>query len=188
MDSLFAFEPVLPAGFRYFPDFLDEKEEGQMLLALQTIDVRPMIFQGYQAKRKTKSFGYDYHFDSRRLEKGLPVPESLIPLVDKVSAKLSIESKEFAELLVTEYPAGSVINWHRDAAPFHLIAGISLLSDCTLRFRPHDKLKQGRRAVLSFPVQRRSLYVLDGESRTDWQHSISPVGSTRYSITLRTLR
>ncbi|MBX9850590.1 MAG: alpha-ketoglutarate-dependent dioxygenase AlkB [Cytophagaceae bacterium] len=91
-------------------------------------------------------------------------------------------------MLVTEYPTGSVINWHRDAPPFDLIAGISLLSDCKFRLRPHDKSKQCRTSIISFPVKRRSLYIMQGPARTDWQHSIAPVKETRYSITLRTLK
>jgi alkylated DNA repair dioxygenase AlkB len=97
-------------------------------------------------------------------------------------------SENFAELLLTEYPEGSVINWHRDAPPFGLIAGISLLSDCTFRLRPHDKAKQNRRSIISLPVRRRSLYIISESARTDWQHSIAPVKQTRFSITLRTLR
>jgi alkylated DNA repair dioxygenase AlkB len=93
-----------------------------------------------------------------------------------------------AELLVTEYPPGSVINWHRDAPPFDVIAGISLSADCTFKLRPHEKEKQNRKSILSFPVKRRSLYLIQGEARTNWQHSIAPVKEMRYSITLRTLR
>jgi len=38
------------------------------------------------------------------------------------------------------------------------------------------------------PVRRRSLYIITGEARSEWQHSIAPVKETRYSVTLRTLR
>ena len=96
--------------------------------------------------------------------------------------------KEIAELLVTQYPLGAVINWHRDAPPFKQIAGISLLSDCIFRLRPYDKLKQNRNSILSFPVKRRSLYVMEGIARQDWEHSIAPVMAPRWSITLRSLR
>jgi alkylated DNA repair dioxygenase AlkB len=105
-----------------------------------------------------------------------------------VAALISVEAEELAEILVTEYPPGAVINWHRDAPPFDIIIGISLLSDCTFRFRPYDKAKQGRKSIISTPVQRRSAYIIRDEARTDWEHSISPVKETRYSITLRTLR
>jgi alkylated DNA repair dioxygenase AlkB len=104
-----------------------------------------------------------------------------------VAAYLQIDRDQFAELLVTDYPIGSVINWHRDAPPFDIIAGLSLLSDCTFKLRPHDKSKQGRGSVISLLVKRRSLYVMQGPSRSEWQHSIIPVREIRYSITLRTL-
>lgn len=93
-----------------------------------------------------------------------------------------------AEMLITEYPPGSVINWHRDAPPFDQIAGISLLSDVTFKLRPHDKSRQSRKATISFPVHRLSLYTIHGQARTEWQHSTAPVLNTRYSITFRTLR
>jgi alkylated DNA repair dioxygenase AlkB len=111
-----------------------------------------------------------------------------MPLLEKTASFLSLDSRAFAELLVTGYPTGSVINWHRDAPPFDLIAGISLLADCTFRLRPYDKAKQGRGNIISVPVRRRSLYVMQGVARNEWEHSISPVKQPRYSITLRTLK
>jgi alkylated DNA repair dioxygenase AlkB len=188
MESLFPLQPVYPEGFSYHPDFLSVDEETVLLDEISKIQLHTFYFQGFEAKRKVKSFGYDYSFDQRALSKGQAIPHVFDSLIAKVSAKISVHTSEFAELLVTEYPLGSVINWHRDAPPFDIIAGISLLSDCTFRLRPHDKLKQTRNAVLSFPVKRRSLYILQGPARSAWQHSISPVKGVRYSITLRTLR
>ena len=145
-------------------------------------------FQGYEAKRKVASFGHDWNFETRQLSGGKSIPSGLMPLVGKVASKLSLQAHDFGEVLLTEYPPGSVINWHRDAPPFKLIAGISLLSDCIFRFRPYDKVKQGRKSIISIPVKYRSLYVISGVARTDWEHSILPVKALRYSVTLRTLR
>jgi hypothetical protein len=77
---------------------------------------------------------------------------------------------------------------HRHTPPFDVIAGISLAADCTFRFKPYDKSKQGRGSTVSIAVERRSLYVIKGEARSEWQHSIAAVKAPRYSITLRTLR
>jgi alkylated DNA repair dioxygenase AlkB len=187
MDSLFPLEPVYPPGFLYVPDFLTLKEEQDLVEYVTNMPLHNMIFQGYEAKRKVASFGYDYNFDQRTIAKGKAIPPSLDPLVEKVSTYLTLQKNDFAELLVTEYPIGSVINWHRDAPPFDLIAGISLLSDCTFRLRPYDKAKQGRKSIVSLTVKRRSLYLIKGLARSAWEHSISPVKQVRYSITLRTL-
>jgi alkylated DNA repair dioxygenase AlkB len=146
-----------------------------------------MIFHGYEAKRKIKSYGYDYFFENGRLKKGEEIPESFNFLLERTADKLYIDPKRVTELLLTEYPIGSVINWHRDAPPFDIIAGISLNADCVFRLRPQDKTRQSRSSVISIPVKRRSLYTLSEEARSEWQHSISPVKEVRYSITLRTV-
>jgi alkylated DNA repair dioxygenase AlkB len=177
----------VPRGFRYVEDFLSADEEAELLQHIRSIALKPMIFQGFEAKRKTESFGYDYSFDNRRLSRGKDIPSFFEPLVRRVALFLDIEPADIAELLLTEYPPGAVINWHRDAPPFKIIVGISLLEDCVFKFRPHDKVQQNRKSIISFPVARRSLYVMDGPARADWQHSIAPVKNTRYSITLRTL-
>ena len=188
MNTLFPIEPVYPEGFTYIPDFISSKEENELLEEVQKLELKNMIFQGYTANRKTASFGYDYSFDKRSLSKGKDIPAVFNALIQKVGNYTYLSPDKFAELLVTEYPVGSVINWHRDAPPFGVIAGVSLLSDCTFRLRPQAKEKQNRAAIISFPVKRRSLYVMDGLARSEWQHSITPVKQTRYSITLRTLK
>ena len=188
MGTLFPLIPVFPPGFTYFPDFISANEEQTLIEAIQQVELSPMQFQGYTALRKVRSFGYDYHFDTRSMSKGSPIPPAFHGLAEKLALQLSVSVTSLAEMLLTEYPPGSVINWHRDAPPFDVIAGISLLGDVSFKLRPHDKLKQSRKATLSIPVQRRSLYVIQGEARTDWQHSTAPVSTTRYSITFRTLR
>jgi alkylated DNA repair dioxygenase AlkB len=188
MNTLFPIELNFPEGLVYFENFISEAEEQKLLEAISGVDLHPMIFQGYEAKRKVASFGYDWSFEKRTLSKGKDIPAEFQSLIQKVTAHISVPSDAIAELLVTEYPIGSVINWHRDAPPFDLIAGISLLSDCIFKLRPYNKAKQKRSAVISFSVKRRSLYVIQGIARSEWEHSIAPVKRTRYSITLRTLR
>lgn len=188
MNTLFPLDTFLPDGFQYFPAFITQEEEHNLVEEIRQIPLAPMIFQGYEAKRKVSSFGYDWSFESRTLSKGKEIPPAFDFLLHKVAKQLSVNYEQFAELLLTEYPIGSVINWHRDAPPFDVIAGISLLSDCTFRFRPYNKALQNRKAIISYPVHRRSLYLISGDARTEWEHSISPVKRDRYSITLRTLR
>jgi alkylated DNA repair dioxygenase AlkB len=188
MLSLFPSEPVGPPGFEFYPNFLSTEEERELIGHCEATELHTFNFQGYEAKRKVASFGYDWDFTHRTLSKGKDIPPAFNSLINKVTDKLAISRDSIAELLVTEYPQDSVINWHRDAPPFDLIAGISLLSDCVFRFRPHEVARRGRTTTLSIDVPSRSLYVMKGLSRSDWQHSIKPVKSRRFSITLRTLK
>lgn len=188
MNTLFPIEPVFPQGFSYEKGFISEEEEQSLLELISGVDLHNMQFKGYTANRKTASFGYDYSFDSGKLSRGKDIPAVFNSLIEKVARYLGMVKDDIAELLLTEYPPGAVINWHRDAPPFDMVIGISLHTDCTFKLRPHAKEKQSRSSVISFTAERRSLYVMSGESRSEWQHSIAPVKQTRYSITLRTLK
>lgn len=186
--ELFPIEPKLPEGFQYVPAFLTAEEEALLLKSIEGIQFHTFVFQGYEAKRRVASFGYDYSFDSRKLSRGADIPKVFNPLIEKVSSFLAIDQHSIGEMLMTEYPVGAVINWHRDAPPFDVIIGISLRSECTMRFRPQNEKDRSRLSTISVTLQPRSLYLIKGESRTHWQHSTLPVKGIRYSITLRTLR
>jgi alkylated DNA repair dioxygenase AlkB len=188
MNTLFPREPSFPPGFSYYPDFITEAEETELLKTIFEIELHSFHFQGYEAKRRVASFGYDWNFEKRQLSKGKEMPAVFDWLIEKTANHIAIVKNDFAELLVTEYPVGSVINWHRDAPPFNIIAGISLASDCIFRLRPYEKSRQQRGSLISFPVQPRSLYMIRDKARTDWEHSTAPVKAVRYSITLRSLK
>lgn len=188
MDTLFPLDPILPEGFLYYPDFLSFEEENELINYIRRIPLHNLVFQGYTANRKVESFGYDYSFESRRATKGKEIPAEFMPIIAKAGTALKIDPAEFEEILLTEYPPGSVINWHRDGQPFDRIAGISLGSDCSFRLRPYDKTGRNRKSTVTVTAERRSLYLISGEARSEWEHSTVPVQTTRYSITLRTLR
>ena len=188
MLSLFPNEPALPEGFSYIPDFISEEDEKSLLSAISTIELQTFVFQGFEAKRRFASFGFDYSFDQRNLNRGKNIPEDFNDLIRKVSLHLGVPASSIGELLVLEYPRGAVINWHRDAPPFAIVAGISLRSDCIFKLRPHEKERQTKTATIALPVERRSLYIMQGPAKTAWQHSTAPVNQVRYSITLRTVR
>ena len=84
-----------------------------------------------------------------------------------------------------EYRPGAPIGWHKDRREFGDVVGISLVAPAPLRFRRRGGKKWQRFTLAAEP---RSLYLLRGAARTEWEHSIPPVAALRYSITLRTLR
>jgi alkylated DNA repair dioxygenase AlkB len=83
---------------------------------------------------------------------------------------------------ITEYTEDAAIGWHKDRSVFGDVVGISLLSPCTFRFRKKAGAKWERRSLIAEP---RSVYLLRGPSRSEWEHSIPGVDSPRYSITFR---
>ena len=97
--------------------------------------------------------------------------------------------------LVNEYRPGAPIGWHRDAPQYGIVAGISLLSDCRMKFRPHVRARAAaagshgkRTATHQITLERRSAYLMTGESRNAYEHHIPALSTLRYSITFRTAR
>lgn len=83
---------------------------------------------------------------------------------------------------------------HRDAPQYDVVAGISLLSACRMKFRPYRPPAPtvpppGRRsATHDVVLARRSAYLMTQEARAAYEHHIPPVADLRYSVTFRTLR
>jgi alkylated DNA repair dioxygenase AlkB len=115
-------------------------------------------------------------------------PPFLRELAGKVARRFGLPPEDFPHVLVTEYPPGAPMGWHRDAPPFAKIYGISLGSNCSFRLRPHAVDLRSPGQTVRFTAERRSLYLMEGAARSAWQHGIPPVRERRWSITLRTLK
>ena len=182
---LFALGAAAPAGFAYLPDFVTPAEEADLLAAIKELPFGDVRMHGVVARRRVVQFGWRYSFDGRQLTAGEPVPPFLQPLQTRAAALIEKDPAELSEALVTAYRPGATIGWHRDAPPFGVIVGVSLAAPCTFRFRRGEGRPVERFAQTLAP---RSAYVLAGEARHAWQHSIPAVRELRFSITFRTLR
>jgi alkylated DNA repair protein (DNA oxidative demethylase) len=180
-----AIESTLPSGLIFAPEFLTQNEELDLLAFVNGMEFRSLQMHGVTAKRRIKQFGWHYAFESYKLTPADPIPTAFASIQARSATLAGIDSSEWAEALVTEYPAGSGIGWHRDAPAFGIIAGISLHGACRMRFQTGAGLTRMTSAIDLPP---RSIYLLTGEVRTKWQHMIPPTRELRYSITFRTLR
>jgi alkylated DNA repair dioxygenase AlkB len=132
------------------------------------------------------SFGSSYDFSSSLRETAPDPPRFLDALRTKVGAWLNVPAAALKHVLIAEYRPGTTLGWHRDVPDFELVCGVSLGAPCRMRVRP-DPPSKDRKRVLSLDLAPRSAYVLRGDARWRWQHSIPPAKALRYSITLRTL-
>jgi DNA oxidative demethylase len=174
-----------PAGFFYRPELLTALEETSLVTHVRAFDFAAIEMRGQVARRRTVHFGWIYGYESWRIEPGPPIPDFLLPLRTQAAALAGVEPADLVEVLVTEYAPGAGIGWHRDAPQFGPVVGVSLLSACRMRFQRGVGAARQTRVALLEP---RSAYVFDGEARWQWQHSIPPMKSLRYSVTFRTLR
>jgi len=71
---------------------------------------------------------------------------------------------------------------------FEDIVGVSLANEAVMRLRPYPPDAPKKSDVVKLVLAPRSIYLLRGPARWQWQHSVAPTKTLRYSITLRTQR
>jgi alkylated DNA repair dioxygenase AlkB len=187
MASLFP--PDVPDGFRYQDAFLTSADEQALLVEIRTVTFAAFEMRGVVARRRVAFFGQAY--DASR--PAVAMPDCLDPLRHRAAAWAGVDAAAFAMALINEYPPGAPIGWHRDAPPYDIVVGLSLASPCRMRLRPYvsprDVAAGARRvATHELTLEPRSIYLIAGAARTDFEHAIPPVDALRYSITFRTLR
>jgi 2-oxoglutarate-Fe(II)-dependent oxygenase superfamily protein len=195
----------VPPGFHYREDFLTEVEERALVDALSAIEFANFEMRGVVARRRVAFFGESYGREAAG-----PMPEFLLRLREKVAVWAGVDANAFVMSLINEYQPGAPIGWHRDAPQYGIVAGVSLLSACQMKFRPYrspaprpstresgvgigdlhiePNAKPVRRATHEILLARRSVYLMTDESRNLYEHHIPPVEQLRYSITFRARR
>lgn len=176
----------MPEGLMYAPSFLPFDEERALLEGIATLELREARYKDYTAKRRVASFGASYDFDANELTPAPTLAPFLLPLRAKVAAWAEVPAEELGYALVAEYREGTPLGWHRDVPQFEMVAGVSLAAAATMRFRRYPP--RAGAAIHTLELAPRSAYVLRGEARWEWQHSIAATSQLRYSITFRTRR
>ena len=188
--ELFDTQEELPHGLIYQPEFITRGEEETLLEAIAPLPLREARFQEYFAKRRVVHFrstgngeAYDEN-DDDTFSSG-PLPQPLVELQQRVAKWLTIDPAAFIHALVSEYRAGTPIGWHRDKPVYGIVVGLSLAGWGRMRFRPLDP-HAPRKGMVLLELEARSIYVMQGLIRWQWQHSMLPTKALRYSITFRT--
>ena len=178
----------LPPGLRYEEEFLAREEEARLLAILVRLPFANMKYQQFTALRRVVSYGGQYDFSAQRLDAAEPLPDWLQPLRERAAAWAGLAPEAFTQALLAEYQPGTPLGWHRDVPDFEDVVGISLLHDAVMRFRPYPPVQPKKADVLRLTLAPRSIYLLRGAARWEWQHSVAATRQLRYSITRRTAR
>lgn len=175
----------MPEGFSYRPDLISQDEERELVRHIQGLSFQPFDFHGHLANRQIVGFGLRYDYERRQVVEAPSIPDFLLPVRAKVAEFAGVPAAAFGQALINEYRPGAGIGWHRDKPHFELVAGVSLLAPCSFRLRRKKGAAWDRETI---DVEPRSVYLMAGPARNEWEHSIPPVERHRYSVTFRTIR
>lgn len=175
-----------PPGFSYQAGFLSELEQADTLRALERMTMKPVFMRGVSSLRRVAHFGWTYDYQGWSVSPTDPIPDFIRRFMGRAETFAGTSPGSLEQVLVTFYPAGAGIGWHRDAAAFgEPVVGLSFRTPCPMRFRRstasgYDLFEQ--------TLDPGSIYAIAGPARSAWQHGIIKAPSDRYSITFRTLR
>jgi alkylated DNA repair dioxygenase AlkB len=186
------FDADVPDGFQYRRDFISVDDEASLVEHVRQVEFAAFEMRGVVARRRVAFFGRSYDAGGANTP---PLPAFLMPLRDNIAQWANVDPEAFTMALINEYPPGAPIGWHRDAPQYDIVAGVSLLSSCRMKFRPYlrpasrsSPPARPRTATHEMALERRSAYLMTGGSRNAYEHHIPAVATLRYSITFRTAR
>jgi alkylated DNA repair dioxygenase AlkB len=175
-----------PEGLLLREEFVTAGEEREAVSFLERLEFDTITMRGQAARRTVVHYGFQYDYSGRRLAESAPLPGQLEFIRERLAPLMGCAREDLAQVLVQRYPAGAGIGWHLDSDIFGpRIGGVSLLGGARMRFQ---RTVAGTRQTAAVDLPPRSAYVLAGEARTSWQHSVPATKELRYSLTFRMLR
>ena len=178
--------PGLPEGLVYEPGFLTQDEAAALEALMAALPFAAARYKAYTARRRVVSYGGSFDYDANRLQPAQALIPELHWLRDRAARWIGIPPQAFVHVLVAEYQPGAPLGWHRDEPDFQDVIGISLGSDIVMRFRPYPPIRPRKSDIVRLTLAPRSIYLMRGPARWNWQHSIAPAQALRWSITFRT--
>lgn len=153
------------SGLTYIPDFISAQEQDFLL---SQIDQQSWLTD---LKRRVQHYGYKYDYKARAVGNDAylgSLPDWLTLLSKKLHDDAVFPSVP-DQVIVNEYLPGQGISAHIDCVPCFAdtIASLSLGSPCIMDF---SNPKTGEKK--SIILKERSLVVLSGPARYEWQHAI----------------
>lgn len=154
------------SGLTYIPDFISAQEQDFLL---SQIDQQTWLTD---LKRRVQHYGYKYDYKARAVGNDAhlgPLPDWLLSISKRLHDDGIFPSVP-DQAIVNEYLPGQGISAHIDCVPCFgdTIASLSLGSPCIMEF---SNPKTGEKK--SITLEDRSLIVLSGPARYEWQHAIS---------------
>ncbi|XP_022093253.1 alpha-ketoglutarate-dependent dioxygenase alkB homolog 4-like [Acanthaster planci] len=180
-------------GVTVIPDFISKEEEAE---AVKTIDVSP--WKPSQSGRMKQDYGPKVNFKRRKLKKAgfTGLPSFIKAFVDRMNELDSLCNFIPVELCNLDYrpDRGSAIDPHLDDSWLwgERLVTINLLSGTYLDMTPvrhHTPRNEDARIAVRIPLHPRSLLILSGPARYQWNHGIQrgAIADRRIAMTLREL-
>ncbi|NET71458.1 MAG: alpha-ketoglutarate-dependent dioxygenase AlkB [Sphaerospermopsis sp. SIO1G2] len=154
------------SGLAYISNYITPEQEVKLLTI---IDKQPWLTD---LKRRVQHYGWKYDYTVRRVDESMrlgSLPDWLMEHCQRLHDN-GYFPKLPDQVIINEYQPGQGTASHTDCIPCfeETIASISLGSPCVMDFT-HSEMKE----KVSVPLEPCSLFILKGDARYKWKHSIA---------------
>src|SRR5690349_15414675 len=104
-----SFESSTVQGLSYLADWITTEEEQDLLAHIDAFSFSEVRMHGATAKRKVVHFGWNYGYDSWRIEPTDPIPPWLLPVRERAATLISVPPETVEEVLISRYAPGAGI-------------------------------------------------------------------------------
>lgn len=129
--------------------------------------------------RKVQHYGYKYDYKAKSVSDLIRL-DQIPDWLDIISSKLKQENhfkEKPNQIIINEYIPGQGISNHIDCEPCfgNVIASLSLASDIVMNFTNVNDTAFQTGHIVPILLPRRSLLIIKGNARYNWQHGIKKV-------------
>lgn len=169
-------------GFRFWNNSISEQLEREYIRQFEKLSLSQITMRGQQTRRFVGQFGGNVYTYNRAARTRAALTPQLESIRAEIATIVGFNPESLPAITIQYYPTGAGIGWHVDDHRYGLVVGLSLGGSCKMQFRAVKDAD----AILIRDLPARSVYVLDGSARWNFQHRIPPVKNPRYSVTFRT--
>ncbi len=160
-------------GLTYLPHYITVDEQNKLINIIDQQEWSTKL------RRRVQHYGYRYDYKNGSLASSSYLGD-LPNWAGGIAKRLSddgLTTKVPDQVIINEYEPGQGITSHVDCVPCFgkTIISLSLGSSCVMDFT-HSQIKQ-KASILLLP---RSLVVMQGAARYEWQHSIAARKKDKY--------
>jgi alkylated DNA repair dioxygenase AlkB len=160
-------------GLTYLPHYITVDEQNKLINIIDQQEWSTKL------RRRVQHYGYRYDYKNGSLASSSYLGD-LPNWAGGIAKRLSddgLTTKVPDQVIINEYEPGQGITSHIDCVPCFgkTIISLSLGSSCVMDFT-HSQIKQ-KASILLLP---RSLVVMQGAARYEWQHSIAARKKDKY--------
>jgi alkylated DNA repair dioxygenase AlkB len=160
-------------GLTYLPHYITVDEQNKLIHIIDQQEWSTKL------RRRVQHYGYRYDYKNGSLASSSYLGD-LPDWAGRIAKRLlddGLTTKVPDQVIINEYEPGQGITSHVDCVPCFgkTIISLSLGSSCVMDFT-HSQIKQ-KASILLLP---RSLVVMQGAARYEWQHSIAARKKDKY--------